>query len=87
VNGAAWVTVACSVTGALAVIGGGLIVMVRTLWKISAAWAGTNASLAALVAKVGDLVAAKDADHARLERRADEVAERLERHLTWHDRR
>jgi len=83
---AAWITVCCSVIGALAVIGGGLALLVRLLWKINGSWTLTNASLAALVDKVAGLVAAKDAEHRRLEHRDDEIAGRLERHLEWHDK-
>lgn len=80
------VLVACAIVGALGVTCGGLVLILRVLWQIRGSWDATVAELHALVIKVADLVAAKEADHKRLERRDDQLDERLERHLSWHER-
>lgn len=64
----------------------GVIFVLRALWDIRGSWDATNAGLARLVERVTDIVARKDEDHGRIERRADEAAQRLERHLEWHDK-
>lgn len=82
----AGIIVACAVVGALGVVGTGLVLILRVLWQIHGSWDATLGELHALVGKVAGLVTAKEADHARLERRDDEIAGRLERHLEWHDK-
>lgn len=64
----------------------GLAFVLRGLWNIRGSWDATNAGLAQLVDRVTDIVARKDEDHIRIERRAEEAAQRLERHLEWHDK-
>lgn len=69
--------------GTLAGIG---LFALRLLWRIRGSWDQTNSQLKALVTQVTALVSGNEADHARLERRTDEVGGRLERHLEWHDK-
>lgn len=76
----------CTVLGAVAVVATGVVFCLRTLWNIRGSWDATNAGLATLVREVGALVLAKDREHSRLEQRTAEVSERLERHLSWHDK-
>ena len=80
------ITLTVTVLTGLAVVTAGVVFCLRVLWNIRGSWDATNAQLVRLVERVTDLVASKDKDHVRLERRADEVAQRLERHLEWHDK-
>jgi hypothetical protein len=83
---ASTVILLCTIVGASGAVMTGVVVCLRALWRIRGSWDATNAQLQLLVAKVADLIALKDRDHDRLERRADELAQRMERHLQWHDK-
>jgi hypothetical protein len=65
---------------------GAMLWALRLLWRIRGSWDDSNARLEALIAKVADLITLKEADHTRLDRRDQEIAERLDRHLDWHDK-
>ena len=74
------------ILAAVAVVMGGVLFCARLLWNIRGSWDHTNDQLQQLVSRVVELIASKDRDHERLDKRAAEVASRLERHLEWHDR-
>lgn len=84
---ASTIVVLCTVIGTFGVLMGGVGMCLRVLWSIRGSWDATNTELRLLVERVAALVVLKDADHARLDKRSEEIAGRLERHLEWHDKR
>lgn len=76
----------CTIVGAFGVLMGGIAMCLRVLWGIRGSWDATNTELRLLVERVATLVTLKDADNARLNKRDEEIAGRLERHLEWHDK-
>lgn len=65
-------------------LGGGMVLVMRTMTRVAGSWATTNAALQELVRDVADLVRQKERDHDRIERRQDRLEERQQQHETWH---
>jgi hypothetical protein len=65
-------------------VGGGMVLVMRTMTRIAASWATTNAALQELVRDVAGLVAQQTRDTDRLERRQDRLEQRQQQHETWH---
>jgi hypothetical protein len=65
-------------------LGSGMILVMRTLAKITASWTATTASLQELVRDVAELVRQKERDHDRIEGRQDRLEQRQQDHETWH---
>jgi hypothetical protein len=59
----------------VAIISGGITVVLKVLWSIRGSWDTTNAELQRLVDKMEGM----DRSDSRLERQ-------IERHLEWHDK-
>jgi hypothetical protein len=83
---ASTVAVLGTIVATAGIIMTGLVFVLRALWNIRGSWDDTNAKLQLLVERVAAMVVLKDADHARLDKRSEEIAGRLERHLEWHDK-
>jgi hypothetical protein len=79
-----FIVLLATIIGAAGVLGTGLSFVLRGLWNVRGSWDATNNRLTLLVEKVTELVARKDADHSRIEGRADRLESRLERHELWH---
>ena len=65
-------------------LGGGMVLIMRTLAGITASWVKTNSSLQELVRDVAGLVRQKERDHDRIEGRQDRLEQRQQDHETWH---
>jgi hypothetical protein len=65
-------------------LGSGMVLVIRTMSRVSASWATTTGSLQELVRDVAELVRQKERDHDRIEARQNRIEQRQQDHETWH---
>lgn len=65
-------------------LGSGMVLVIRTMSRVSSSWATTTGSLQELVRDVAELVRQKERDHDRIEARQNRIEQRQQDHETWH---